>query len=122
MKLLKRFFYYGIGLIVGSIFVYFIWEKKDVQFDYMPNARVLKNIRIKKPIFSPEVLQMINSLSIDSTKINQILDNGNVDIWNKVTIDTCILYKITGRKSLKNITLTVVNCDSISTVEKVVFE
>ena len=119
MKLLKRFLFYGIGLIIGSIFVYFIWEKKDVQFDYGPNARVLKNIRIKTQMYSSEVLNKLSSTNLDSATISQILKNGNVDIWNKIELDSCIQYNIKGRDSLKNITITVMNCDSVAIIEKV---
>ena len=119
MKLLKRFLFYGIGLIIGSIFVYFIWEKKDVQFDYGPNARVLKNIRIKTQMYSSEVLNKLSSTNLDSATISQILKNGNVDIWNKIELDSCIQYNIKGRDSLKNITITVMNCDSIAIIDKV---
>ncbi len=119
MKLFKRFVFYGIGLLIGSIFVYFIWEKKNVQFDYGPNARVLKNIRIKTQMYSSEVLNKLSSTNLDSATISQILKNGNVDIWDKIELDSCIQYNIKGRDSLKNITLTVVNCDSIATIEKV---
>ena len=45
MKLVHRFVYYGFGLLIGSIFVYFIWGKKNVSFNYFPNARVLKDIK-----------------------------------------------------------------------------
>ena len=119
MKLLKRFLFYGIGLIIGSIFVYFIWEKKDVQFDYGPNARVLRNIRIKTQMYSSEVLNKLSSTNLDSATISQILKNGNVDIWNKIELDSCIQYNIKGRDSLKNITITVMNCDSIAIINKV---
>ena len=119
MKLFKRFLFYGIGLIIGSIFVYFIWEKKDVQFDYGPNARVLKNIRIKTQMYSSEVLNKLSSTNLDSATISQILKNGNVDIWNKIELDSCIQYNIKGRDSLKNITITVMNCDSVAIIEKV---
>ena len=119
MKLFKRFVFYGIGLLIGSIFVYFIWEKKNVQFDYGPNARVLKNIRIKTQMYSSEVLNKLSSTNLDSATISQILKNGNVDIWDKIELDSCIQYNIKGRDSLKNITLTVLNCDSIATIERV---
>ena len=119
MKLFKRFVFYGIGLLIGSIFVYFIWEKKNVQFDYGPNARVLKNIRIKTQMYSSEVLNKLSSTNLDSATISQILKNGNVDIWDKIELDSCIQYNIKGRDSLKNITITVMNCDSVAIIEKV---
>ena len=122
MKLFQRFAYYGIGLFIGSIFVWFIWTKKDVQFDYMPNARILKNIRVKNPVFSSDVLKYIHSKEIDSSTIAQVLKNGNVHIWDKVKLDSCIRYDINGRKEFKNITLTILNCKSSALIEKVSVE
>jgi len=122
MTVKQRLPYYFIGFFLGIIIVYFILDKKNVEFDYLPNARVLKSIRRKPQVFSPEVLQIIHSKKVDSLTINQILKNGNVDIWNKLKLDTCMQYNIQGRKNLKNITLTVKRCDSIAFIEKIVIE
>ncbi|MBL4939802.1 MAG: DUF4258 domain-containing protein [Lutibacter sp.] len=122
MTFKQRLPYFLGGLTMGVIFVLFIWNKKDTQFDYLPNARVLKNIRLKNHLFSDEALSFINSKKIDSANISQILKNGNVDILNKIKFDTCIQYDIKGRKNLKNITLTIKNCDSTATIEKITIE
>jgi len=110
------------GLALGIIIVVFFLNKKNTSFDYTPNARVLKNIRSKDRIFSSEVLLMINSSKIDTAQISQILKNGNADIWNKIKTDSCIQYHIKGRKNLQHITLTVKNCDSTATINKIFIE
>ena len=46
--LVKRIFYYLIGVSLGSVGVYFFWQKKNATFDYGMDARTLKTIRIKK--------------------------------------------------------------------------
>ena len=120
MKLLKRFLFYGIGLIIGSIFVSFIWEKKDVVFNYFPNARLLSNISTKQIVYSDKFKESINLQLIDTLTVNQILKNGDVDFWNKIKLDSCIQYNIDGIDDFKNITLTITNCDSIATINKVV--
>ena len=123
MTFKQRLPYFLGGLTIGIIFVIFIWNKKGTQsFDYGPNSRVLKNIRIKDRVFSLEALSTINSHKIDTAAISQILKNGNVDIWNKIKLDPCIQYNIKGKKDLKNITLTVKNCDSIATIEAILIE
>ena len=123
MTFKQRLPYFLGGLTIGIIFVVFIWNKKGTQsFSYMPNARILKNIRIKNRVFSSDVLTLINTKKIDTADISQILKNGNVDIWNKIKLDTCIEYKITEEIDLKDITLTVINCDSTAIIKHITFQ
>lgn len=121
MKFIHRFAYYIIGLIVGSIFVYFIWGKKKVQFDYLPNARVLKNIRTDVRLFSNEANESMNSIGLDSIDIAFILENGDVDFKNsEPRKKPCKQYIINGNPRNLNISLTVKKCDTISTIEKII--
>lgn len=122
MTFKQRLPYFLGGLTIGIIIVTFFLGKKETTFDYGPNARVLKNIRVKNRVFSSEVLTIINSKKIDTAKVSQILKNGDVDIWNKIKLDSCIQYNIKGVKNLKNITLTVRNCSSIATIENIIIE
>lgn len=123
MTFKQRLPYFLGGLTIGIIFVIFIWNKKGTQsFDYGPNARVLKNIRIKNRVFSSKSLSIINSNKIDTATVSQILKNGDVDIWNKIKLDTCMQYNVKGLKDLKNITLTVINCDSTATINNITFK
>ena len=122
MTFKQRLPYFLGGLIIGVIVVIFIWGKKNTTFDYGPNARVLKNIRTKERLFSEEVLEIMYQEKIDTAQISKILLKGNADMWNKVKLDSCIRYEITGSKELKNISLTVKNCDSIAYIEKVLIE
>lgn len=123
MTFKQRLPYFLGGLTIGIIFVIFIWNKKGTQsFDYGPNARVLKNIRIKNRVFSSKSLSIINSNKIDTATVSQILKNGDVDIWNKIKLDTCMQYNVKGLKDLKNITLTVINCNSTATINNITFK
>ncbi|NEW78142.1 MAG: DUF4258 domain-containing protein [Gelidibacter sp.] len=122
MTFKQRLPYFLVGLTLGIIAVFFVFDKKEATFDYGPNARVLKNISIKKRIFSEDVKTAILSNQIDMAQISKILKKGNADIWNKIKMDTCIQYNIKGRRDLKNITLTVKNCDSTAFIEKIIIE
>lgn len=122
MTFKQRLPYFLGGLFIGILVVIFIWGKKNTSFDYGPNSRVLKNIRIKDRIFSEEVLDIINSKQIDTAQISQILSNGKADMWNKVKVDSCTRYEISGAKELKNLKLVVQNCDSIALIEKIIIE
>ena len=49
--------------------------------------------------------------------------NGDVDIMNKIKLDSCLYqYNIKGVKELKNVTLTVINCDSTATIDKIIID
>jgi len=122
MTFKQRLPYFLGGLIIGIIAVVFILGKKNTSFDYFPNARVLKNIRIKNRVFSEEVFALINSNKIDTATISQILKKGNVDIRNKIKMDTCIQYNIKGKKELNTILLTIKNCDSTAYIESIRIE
>jgi hypothetical protein len=122
MTFKQRLPYFLGGLILGIIVVIFFLGKKNTSFDYLPNARVLKNIRIKNRMFSEEALYTLNTAKIDTAVISQILKKGNVDNLNKIRLDSCIQYNIKGEKEFKNISLTVKNCDSIAFIENITIE
>ena len=123
MKLAKRFFFYGIGLSLGIVFVYFINSKKDTQsFDYLPNARVLKKLRLKKNVYTPEALENMATFDLDSTDINLFLKDGNVDIFNKVKVDSCTSYQIEAAIKDKDMVLTILNCENTSRIEKIALQ
>ena len=123
MTFRQRLPYFLGGLTIGIIAVAFFLDKKNTTFDYGPNARVLKNIRIKNLVYSSEATTILNTKNIDSAKVAQILQNGNVDIFNKIKLDSCLYeYNITGKKELKNITLTITNCDSTAVVKKITID
>jgi len=120
MTFKQRLPYYLVGLFIGVVIVNFVLTKKGSSFDYWPNARVLKSISKKQLIFSEEVSTLFKNKEIDSLQVLQVLKDGDVDMWNKIKIDSCFQYNIEGRNKLKNITVTIKNCDSIATIKKVV--
>lgn len=120
MQFLKRFGYYSIGLIFGSLVVAFIWKGKDVSFDYGMDARTLKTIRVRKRLFSDEAQQFLLNSDIDTATVSAILKRGDVNFSkSKARIKPCPEYFITGKDSLKNIDLYVIRCDSTSTINKI---
>ena len=121
--LLKRIGYYLVGLSIGSIAVYFFWQKKDASFDYGMDARTLKSIRIKKREFSKDALRVLESTSIDTSQISSILKNGDVDFTkSKARLKPCAEYYISGNDNLKNISLYIIRCDSVSTIKNIIYK
>lgn len=121
--LVKRIFYYLIGVTLGSIAVYFFWQKKNATFDYGMDSRTLKSIRIKKRFFSADARTAMQRFEIDTLKITTILNTGDVDFGKGNPRKTpCAEYYITGDDALENISLLVKRCDSTATIEKVIIE
>ena len=119
--LLKRIGYYLVGLSIGSVAVFFFWQKKDATFDYGMDARTLKTIRIKERFFSDDAKKSMQKNSIDTLDISTILYTGDVDFGKgKPRQKPCAEYFITGTKNLKNVSLYVKRCDSTSTIEKII--
>jgi hypothetical protein len=121
--LIKRIFYYLIGVSLGSIGVYFFWQKKNATFDYGMDARTLKTIRIKKRLYSDVAKTAMQKFDIDTLKISDILNNGDVDFGKGNPRQTpCAEYYITGNNELDNVSVLVKRCDSTATIEKIIIE
>jgi nitrogen fixation-related uncharacterized protein len=121
--LVKRIFYYLIGVSLGSIAVYFFWQKKNATFDYGMDSRTLKSIRIKERFFSDEAKTAMKKFEIDTLQITTILNTGDVDFGKgNPRQNPCAEYYITGNKKLEKVSLLVKRCDSMATIEKIIIE
>jgi hypothetical protein len=121
--LIKRIGYYLVGLSLGIVAVYFFWQKKQATFDYGMDARTLKTIRIRERVFSDEAKSTMFRNNIDTLKISQILENGDVDFGKgKPRQEPCAEYFVTGKDSLKSVHLYIERCDSIATIQKVIID
>ncbi|HLS12772.1 MAG TPA: hypothetical protein VK050_11470 [Flavobacteriaceae bacterium] len=117
MGLLKRFAYYFGGLVIGTIFLFFILDKKDASCDYSPNARVLKNISTKNQEINPEVLEILALRKIDTAFISNTLQKGDVLFRESNTqLDSCNIYVIQGVDEWKNWKLSIENCKDIARI------
>lgn len=120
MKFIHRLAYYLGGFAIGLIILAFFLSGKKTTCDYSPDARVLKNIRIKERNYSEEAIQKMRLYKIDSTQISHILNTGDVNFSRSNTkSDSCKSYFITGKTSEKSMELFIENCDSIATVQTI---
>jgi hypothetical protein len=95
MKLIKRVAYYSGGFVIGLVLLFFFLGGKKASCDYSPNARTLKNIRIKERIVSDKALQALKSNQMDTSSISSLLNNGNVVFSESDTsLDSCKIYMI----------------------------
>ena len=123
MQFKNRLLLYGFGFILGSIVVFFIWNKKDASFDYMPEARVLKNIHSKKLITSNAVKLILTKYQIDSLSLTNLLNNSEID-FNKSNTKSipCKTYWVNTIYNTQKLSLIIENCDSIATIQQIIKE
>lgn len=83
MKIRIRLAYYLFGLFLGVAGVaYFLGEKADargVEFCYLPNCRVLQDLRKKPLSISEEAQNTLNENWINLDDIKNTMRYGNVD-------------------------------------------
>lgn len=119
MSLKKRLAFFGIGLVIGIIFVKLIFGKKDVSFDYLPNDRVLKTLRTKQRIFDKEALLFFNERAIDTSAIEKFLTQGDVNFSeSRQREKPCNFYQIEKQIDTEVYAVYLKNCDTLVTVQK----
>ena len=117
MRLAKRVAYYSGGFMIGLVLLFFFLGGKKASCDYSPNARTLKNIRIKDRFFTETSLQVLKINHLDTAVITSLLNDGDVIFPESDTsLDSCKIYVIRGRKENRNLKIKVENCDKKATV------
>lgn len=120
MKIAQRFVFYGIGFAIGLVILFFFLGGKRTSCDYGPDARVLKNIRLKERVYSEESLNNLKDIQLDSSAVSEILKNGDVDFSESNTDpEKCKVYIVEGKVSEKKIRMKVENCEETATVKTV---
>lgn len=79
MKFKYRLAYYLFGLTLGGFLVTMIFNGRGQDFCYLPNCRVLKNIRSKGIYVSDEVKKTYTEGWVNQKDIDMTLQYGDVD-------------------------------------------
>jgi len=118
MSFLQRLGFYSGGLTIGIIILIFFFSGKKSSCDYSPNARVLKNIRIKEQFYSTKSISFLVKNKIDTSSISNLLKTGKVDFGESNTkLDSCKIYTIKSRKKDPvQLILNIKNCDKRATI------
>lgn len=126
MKFYQRLAFFLFGLLIGVIFlIYFLGakaESRGVTFCYLPNCRVLKDIRSKPFQYSDEATKVLQEKWVDTTDIRNTLTYGDVD-FNKsnVKVGAGKLYLIEGKtKDQTPLLLKVISYEKKVVLEKIV--
>lgn len=119
MSLLKRLGYYIIGLAIGLVLLTFFLKQKRAEFCYLPNCRVLKELRSKPLELSDSVKEEMKRIQIDSTDLKEFFTNGDVDFSSSDTkAKPCKTYLVEADIREENLVLRVKSCDSLLTAEE----
>ena len=119
MTLIQRFGYYLGGFSIGLILLAFFLSGKKTSCSYGPDARVLKNIRLKKMVYSDEAKLELNSHKLDSTAVIYVLKKGNINFSSSdARKKPCGIYVVEANYNKKDVVLTIENCDSIATITR----
>jgi len=115
MPFIRRLGLYLLGLSVGLVFLaIFLKRKTDetgTSFCYLPNCRVLKELRSKPLTYSESIKSLMAEGTIDSIDIANYLDDGDVDFGKSDTeAEPCHIYIIEGRLREHAAMLRVLSC------------
>jgi len=121
MNLAKRFLYYFGGFAIGIIILYFFiggsGSGASCEYDYGPDARTLKNIRLKERLYTGESLKELAAHQLDTSSISALLKTGDVLFSESNTkLDSCKIYVIEGEASERELKISVENCENKATV------
>ena len=125
MSLLKRFAFYFGGFAIGLILLYFFigGSGASCEYDYGPNSRTLKNIRLKKRVYTNKALDALKNNQIDTSDISNLLLKGDVLFSQSNTkLDSCDVYVIEGahkEKPKEKLKISIENCNKIATIQKI---
>ncbi|MGB5942758.1 MAG: hypothetical protein WBG71_07735 [Leeuwenhoekiella sp.] len=123
MKVLYRLGYYLGGFAIGLILLAFFLKGSDTSIpscSYMPNARVLKNIRSKGYSISPKAKQQLQLLKLDTSDVNRILREGEVNFSkSEQRKKPCGMFLIESEVNQSPIYIRLINCKRAVTVEEV---
>lgn len=120
MTFTQRLSYFGGGLFLGVIFLFFFLSGKKTSCDYSPNARVLKNIRLKERVISAEAQNKLRTFNLDTSTLTTVLTNGSVD-FNKsnIKLDSCKVYFINSMINAKQLELKIENCNKKAIIKRI---
>ncbi|MBA5793738.1 DUF4258 domain-containing protein [Flavobacterium sp. xlx-214] len=121
MKFSQRLAYYLLGLFIGGLFVYIFLDAKDTQFCYLPNCRVLKDLRNKPLTISDKAQIKFDEALINMNDVKMCLTYGDVDFdKSNVKEGNGKLYVIEGQNSKKEpITVEMINFSEKVTIKDV---
>lgn len=121
MNFFQRFKRFLIGVLLGSILVFFFFsDRSELLTDWMPNERVMKRLRETKLIIPDTVQCRLRCHQLDSAAVDGLIsDDGDVNFANSFTRQEPKLYKVDFEQHTIPVRLTFECTDSTSAVVEV---
>jgi|TARA_B110000003_G_scaffold259735_1_gene279979 hypothetical protein len=99
------------GFLIGVFILFFIWDKKNTKFPYLPDARVLNDINNKNVHYSMKLHSAFAKNILTASEVQDILENGSVNFSRSNTkLDSCKIYVIEKVFDKKNYLISLKNC------------
>ena len=111
MSFIQRLAYYLFGLLIGCMFLFYFFGEKKTEFCYLPNCRVLKDLRSKPVQYGSDAELKFKEGWVVEEDIRKSLQYGKVDFdKSNVAYEEGKIYIIHGRTANNDpITIKMVN-------------
>lgn len=116
MEQTRRFKFFGLGALAGIFLVVLFFGRrnscKNYIRDYMPNGRVLAEVKFLPIKYDPQAMEDLKNLKIDTAYINQkALVDGDIDFdLSDQRHKPCGQYVLYYKDSLKNVEINFKKC------------
>ncbi|MTG97783.1 MULTISPECIES: DUF4258 domain-containing protein [Myroides] len=102
MKFTQRLAYYLFGILIGCMFLVYFFGEKKTEFCYLPNCRVLKDLRSKPVVYSPEAENIFKEGWVTDDDVRNTLTYGKVDFSkSNIEEESGKLYIVKGKNEAK---------------------
>jgi hypothetical protein len=114
---LRRFFFYLIGIGFGIVASMLFFGDRDIDFSYLPNARTVKHLRAQELQFSEKAKCQLNCLGLTESSFERIFKDSDLDVdfGASDVKGQCRTYLIEVDDA-KFSNFNVDDCDSLSTI------
>jgi len=114
---LRRFFFYLIGIGFGIVASMLFFGDRDIDFSYLPNARTVKHLRVQELQFSEKAKCQLNCLGLTESSFERIFKDSDLDVdfGASDVKGQCRTYLIEVEDA-KFSNFNVDDCDSLSTI------
>jgi len=114
---LRRFFFYLIGIGFGIVASMLFFGDRDIDFSYLPNARTVKHLRAQELQFSEKAKCQLNCLGLTESSFERIFKDADLDVdfGASDVKGQCRTYLIEVEDA-KFSNFNVDDCDSLSTI------
>ncbi|TXD84149.1 DUF4258 domain-containing protein [Subsaximicrobium wynnwilliamsii] len=121
MRFIHRLGYYLGGFAIGLLLLAFFLSGKRTSCSYGPDARTIKNINLKKRLYSEEARLNMSQFQLDTLQVSELINSGDVNFSESDTKgDACHTYLIENEFENQDMELWIENCDSVATVQSIV--